>query len=84
MKSDYTVPMVINRSLPGNIALNASLTRLGGPLDPQQVLDSGGYSYLVHLPHQQTLFQGSVPLLQNNPQAFSSADVNMEWSNVAD
>ena len=77
-ETDYTVPLVINRSLPGNIALNATLTRLGGPLDPQQVLDSGGYNYLVHLPHQQTLFQGSVPLVQNNPQAFASA--TLTWN----
>ncbi len=77
-QSEYTVPMVINRSLPGNIALNATLTRLGDPLDPQQVLDSGGYSYLVHLPHQQTLFQGNVPLVQNNLQAFSSA--TLTWN----
>ncbi|HVB22321.1 MAG TPA: ABC transporter permease [Ktedonobacteraceae bacterium] len=77
-QSDYTVPLLINRSLPGNIALDATLTRLGGPLDPQQVLDSGGYSYLVHLPHQQTMFQGSVPLVQNNPQAFS--DAALTWN----
>ncbi len=77
-ETDYTVPMVINRSLPGNIALHATLTRLSGPLDPQQVLDSGGYIYLVHLPHQQTLFQGSVPMVQNNLQAFS--DANLLWN----
>src|SRR5260370_7627658 len=39
-------------------------------VDPQAVLE-GGTAYLAHLPNQQTIFDGVVPLVQNDPQRFS-------------
>ena len=64
------IPMLIHRSLPGQIALNAKFTLLyDGPLTPNQIVAKGGIPYLQQLPNRQILFDGSVPLVQNDPQA---------------
>jgi len=76
------IPMLIHRSLPGQITLNAKLTLLyDGPLTPNQIVAKGGIAYLQQLPGQQILFNGSVPLVQNDPQRFSGADLLWDGHN---
>lgn len=75
---NYDVPLVINTPLPGKIMLNLSLTQVtSDTLDPQQVLNHGGFSYLTHLSGQKKLFQGPVPIVQNDPGRFSS--LTLDW-----
>ena len=80
------IPMLIHRSLPGQIALNAKLTLLyDGPLTPDQIVAKGGIAYLQQLPGQQILFNGSVPLVQNDPQRFSGASLlwdGQSWQTI--
>src|SRR5216683_3563733 len=68
---NYDIPVLFQTQLPGQITLKGTLTRMA-PLtvDPQAVLE-GGTAYLAHLPNQQTIFDGVVPLVQNDPQRFS-------------
>jgi hypothetical protein len=67
------IPVLFHTQLPGQITLNGTFARLAaGTLGPQTVADRGGAAYLAHLPHQQTLFDGDVPLVQNDPQRFSA------------
>ncbi len=76
------IPMLIHRSLPGQIALNAKLTLLyEGPLTPEQIVARGGIAYLQQLPGKQMLFNGSVPLVQNDPQRFSGASLLWDGHN---
>ena len=69
---NYDIPVLFHTQLPGQITLKGALTRMA-PLtvDPQAVLAGGGPTFLAHLPHQQTVFDGVVPLVQNDPQRFS-------------
>jgi hypothetical protein len=68
--------MLIHRKLPGQIALHLTLTLLyHGPMTPDQIEAKGGISYLQHLPGKQVIFQGTVPLAQNDPQRFSGASL---------
>lgn len=70
------IPMLIHRSLPGQIALHAKLTLLyHGPMTPDQILAEGGIAYLQQRPDKQILFQGTVPMVQNDPQRFSGASL---------
>ena len=70
------IPMLIHRSLPGQIALNAKLTLLyHGPMTPDQIVAKGGIPYLQQRPDKQILFQGTVPMVQNDPQRFSGASL---------
>ncbi len=76
------IPMLIHRSLPGQIALNAKLTLLyDGPLTPDQIIAKGGIPYLQQLPNRQILFNGSVPLVQDDPQRFSGASLLWDGHN---
>ncbi len=63
----YQVPLLLQRQLQGSTNLHVTFKRLNTqPVDPQQVLNRGGASYLLHLPHQQTLFSQDAPTLQNS------------------
>lgn len=66
------IPALFDTQLPGQATLNGTFARLAnGTLDPQTVVERGGAAYLARLPQQQAIFQGSVPLVQNDPQRFS-------------
>jgi hypothetical protein len=70
------IPMLIHRKLPGQIALHLTLTLLyHGPMTPEQIKARGGIAYLQQLPDKQIIFQGTVPLVQNDPQRFSGASL---------
>ncbi len=76
------IPMLIHRKLPGQIALHLTLTLLyHGPLTPDQIQAKGGIPYLQQLPGKQIIFQGTVPLVQNDPQRFSGA--SLVWGGQA-
>jgi hypothetical protein len=67
------IPVLFHTQLPGQITLNGAFAHLAtGSVNPQTVVDRGGAAYLAHLPQQQTIFQGNVPLVQNDPQRFSA------------
>ncbi len=72
--------MLIHQGLPGQITLHATFIQLASAdaVPPQQALAQGGAAYLTHLAGQQTLFQGQVPLVQNDPQRFSGA--HLTWT----
>jgi putative ABC transport system permease protein len=68
------IPMLIHRKLPGQIALHLTLTLLyHGAMTPEQIKAKGGIPYLQHLPDKQIIFDGTVPIVQNDPQRFSGA-----------
>src|SRR5258708_16258528 len=68
--------MLIHRSLPGQITLNAKHTLLyHGQLTTDKIVAKGCIAYLQQLPGKQILFNGSVPLVQNDPQRFSGASL---------
>lgn len=70
------IPMIINKDLPGQITLTATFTQLlQGILSPEQLRERGGASYLRSLHHQSVEFQGTVPLVQNDPQRFAGAQL---------
>jgi putative ABC transport system permease protein len=76
------IPMLIHRKLPGQIALHLTLTLLyHGPMTPDQIEAKGGIPYLQQLPSKQIIFQGMVPLVQNDPQRFSGA--SLVWDGQA-
>ena len=57
------IPVLFQTQLPGRITLTGSFARLAtSSLDPQTIATRGGAAYLAHLPQQQTVFQGGVPL----------------------
>ncbi len=67
------IPVLFDTQLPGQITLNGAFAHLAtSTLDPQTVVQRGGAAYLAHQPRQQTIFQGNVPLVQNDPQRFSA------------
>jgi len=76
------IPVLFQTQLPGQITLKGSFARLAtGGLSPQTVVDRGGATYLMHLSQQQTLFQGDVPLVQNDPQRFSAHQLTWDGQN---
>lgn len=73
------IPMLIHQQLPGQITLSASLTQLAQSiLSPQELRKLGGAAYLTHLPHHTPIFNGIVPMVQNNPQRF--ANTRLAWN----
>ena len=76
------IPMLIHRKLPGQIALHLTLTLLyHGPMTPDQIEAKGGIPYLQQLPGKQIIFQGTIPLVQTDPQRFSGA--SLVWDGQA-
>jgi putative ABC transport system permease protein len=76
------IPMLLHRKLPGQIALHLTLTLLyHGSMTPEQIKARGGIAYLQQLPNKQIIFQGTVPLVQNDPQRFSGA--SLVWDGQA-
>ena len=68
------IPMLIHQQLPGQISLEMSLRPLvQGILSPQQIRKLGGAAYFAHLPQQPPLFEGMVPMVQNDPARFANA-----------
>ncbi|MGI9061832.1 MAG: FtsX-like permease family protein [Ktedonobacteraceae bacterium] len=73
------IPVLVNTHLPGQITLHATFARIASPtLSLQQIVDRGGGSYLAHLPEQHVLFQGGIPIAQQNPAGFPGA--NIVWN----
>jgi putative ABC transport system permease protein len=70
------IPMLLHRQLPGQITLTATLTLLyHGSMTAAQILAKGGIAYLQQRSDKQILFQGTVPMVQNDPQRFSGASL---------
>ncbi|HLX57773.1 MAG TPA: hypothetical protein VKR83_12170, partial [Ktedonobacteraceae bacterium] len=70
------LPVLFHTQLPGQATMKGQFTIVStGTLTPQTVVNRGGLTYLTHLPTQQTLFDGVVPIVQNDPQRFSVSDL---------
>ncbi len=68
------IPVLFQMQLPGQITLKSTFTHLApATLTPQTVLARGGAAYLTRLPDPHILFDGTVPLAQNDPARFSGA-----------
>ena len=66
------IPMLLHRQLPGQITLHATFTLLyHGAMTAAQIAANGGIPYLQQQAEKQVLFDGTVPLVQNDPQRFS-------------
>ncbi|HLG65315.1 MAG TPA: FtsX-like permease family protein [Ktedonosporobacter sp.] len=75
----YEIPLLFHQNLPGQISLHATFSHVTDQQPtPQDIEAHGGFNYLDHLPGQQVLFDGSVPLVQNDPQRFSNA--TLSWN----
>lgn len=73
---NYTIPVLFHTQVPGQITLRGTFARIGSvTLDPRTVLLRGGAAYLAHLSPLQTIFDGVVPLVQNDPQRFSTREI---------
>ncbi|MFL5694252.1 MAG: FtsX-like permease family protein [Ktedonobacteraceae bacterium] len=65
--SYYKVPLLLQQQLQGQTNLHITFKRLTTQaIDPQQVLNRGGISYLTHLPGQQTVLSQDAPTIQNS------------------
>ena len=63
----YQLPLLLQQQLQGQTILHVTFKRLTAqPLDPQQVLNRGGVSYLTHLPNQQIILSEDAPTIQNS------------------
>ena len=66
------IPMLLHRQLPGQVMLHATFTLLyRGSMTAAQIAANGGIGYLQQRADKQILFDGTVPLVQNDPQRFS-------------
>ncbi len=73
---NYNIPVLFQKPLPGQVALRGKFARIApATIDPQVVLARGGSAYLSHFPPLQVIFQGDVPLAQNDPQAFTNREI---------
>ncbi len=73
---NYDIPVLFHTQVPGQITLRGTFARIAPPtLDPKMVLARGGAVYLANFPPVQTLFDGVVPLVQNDPQRFSTREI---------
>jgi len=63
----YQVPLLLQRQLQGSTNLHVTFKRLTTQaIDPQQLLNRGGASYLTHLPNQQIILSQDAPTIQNS------------------
>lgn len=73
---NYDIPVLFHTQIPGQITLRGKFTRIApATLDPKTVLARGGAAYLASVPPLQILFDGVVPLVQNDPQRFSTGEL---------
>ena len=73
---NYDIPVLFHTRVPGQITLQGKFTRIASTtLDPKIVLARGGAAYLATLAPLQILFDGMVPLVQNDPQRFSTREI---------
>ena len=73
---NYDIPVLFHTQVPGQITLQGKFTRIASTtLDPKTVLARGGAAYLATLSPLQTLFDGVVPLVQNDPRRFSIGEI---------
>jgi hypothetical protein len=73
---NYDIPVIFQKQVPGQITLRGKFTLIAPrTLDPNTVLAHGGAAYLAHFPPLQILFDGVVPLVQNDPQRFSTTEI---------
>jgi putative ABC transport system permease protein len=73
---NYDIPALFHTQIPGQITLRGKFTRIApATLDPKTVLARGGAAYLANVPPLQILFDGMVPLVQNDPQRFSTGEL---------
>ncbi|MGH2497101.1 MAG: ABC transporter permease [Ktedonobacteraceae bacterium] len=73
---NYDIPVVYHTQLPGQITLRGRFARIApATLDPKTVIAQGGASYLARFSPLQVIFDGEVPLVQNDPQRFSTREI---------
>ncbi len=72
------IPMLIQQSLPGQISLDGSFAlTYQSSQTPEEIQASGGLDSLEHQVKPQIIFNGSIPLVQNDPERFSGA--TLQW-----
>lgn len=73
---NYDIPVLFHKQLPGQITLKGRFARIApASLDPKVVIAHHGSAYLASFPPLQVLFDGTVPLVQNDPQRFSTREL---------
>lgn len=73
---NYDIPVIYHTQLPGQIMLRGRFARIApATLDPKTVIAQGGASYLAQFTPLQVIFDGVVPLVQNDPQRFSTREI---------
>jgi ABC-type lipoprotein release transport system permease subunit len=73
---DYDIPVLYHKQLPGQIMLRGRFARIApATLDPKTVIARGGASYLAQFSPLEVLFDGNVPLVQDDPQRFSTREI---------
>ncbi len=81
---NYTLPILVNQDLPGHITMQAQFTHMQtATTDPQVLAKQNDAHPLQHVSQQQTIFEGSVPLPQNDVHLFSAgADLEQQGSTI--
>ena len=73
---NYDIPVIYHSQFPGQITLRGRFARIApATLDPKTVIARGGASYLARFSPLQVLFDGEVPLVQSDPQRFSTREI---------
>lgn len=73
---NYDIPVLFHTQLPGQINLRGNFARIApASLDPKTVIAHGGASYLAQFTPLEVIFDGVVPLVQNDPQRFSTREI---------
>ncbi|HEY7123669.1 MAG TPA: FtsX-like permease family protein [Ktedonobacterales bacterium] len=70
------VPMVIHQNLSGQVSLTTQFSQLAlGNLPADQLQQLSNTTFEQQLPGYQNIFNGSVPLVQDDPQNFANTDL---------